>query len=130
MLPFAIQFAPGEPVYEQVILAAKRAIASGLMRPGDRFPSVRQLAQELKINPNTAQKATAHLVDLGLLEIHPGIETVVRELPEMEPSEKLRWLQQTAARLAVEAASRRISPDEFHRALDEAFETLTPDSHP
>jgi len=124
MFPFNISFASGEAVYEQVVFAAKRAIASGLMSPGDRFPSVRQMSLALKINPNTAQKVTARLVEEGLLEIRPGIETVVRKAPPMEDSAKRRWLEDTATRLAVEAATRGITPEELHRELDTALNQL------
>jgi len=130
MFPFNTSFAPGEAVYEQVVFAAKRAIASGLMRPGDRFPSVRQMSQMLKINPNTAQKVTARLVEEGLLEIRPGIETIVRKAPPMEESAKRRWLEESTGRLAVEAATRGIPPEELHRELDASFEQLKTTPNP
>jgi DNA-binding transcriptional MocR family regulator len=57
-------------------------MVSGQLRPGDPFPSVRALSKELKINPNTAHKIVAHLVNEGLLETRPGIGTVVAALPD------------------------------------------------
>ena len=66
MLPFRIDFHSGEPVYEQVIYAAKKAILSGVLSPGERFPSVRSLSQELKINPNTAHKVVAGMVQAAV----------------------------------------------------------------
>ena len=54
-----------------------RAVVSGQLRAGDRFPSVRALSQELKVNPNTAQRIVALLVEAGLLAVEPGIGTVV-----------------------------------------------------
>jgi GntR family transcriptional regulator len=121
MFPFVTAFAPGEPVYEQVVFSAKRAMASGLLRPGDPFPSVRQMSQILKINPNTAQKVTARLVEEGLLEIRPGLETVVRKAPALEESAKRIWLEDSLGHLAVEALTRGISPEEVHRQLTAAF---------
>jgi GntR family transcriptional regulator len=77
MLPFSLTLRPGDPVVEQVVYAVTRAVVSGQLRPGDRFPSVRTLSQELKVNPNTAQRIVALLVEAGLLAVEPGIGTVV-----------------------------------------------------
>ena len=77
MLPFSLALRPGEPVVDQVVYAVTRAVVSGQLRPGDRFPSVRTLSQELKVNPNTAQRIVALLVEAGLLAVEPGIGTVV-----------------------------------------------------
>jgi GntR family transcriptional regulator len=77
MLPFSLALRPGEPVVDQVVYAVTRAVVSGQLRPGDRFPSVRALSQELKVNPNTAQRIVALLVEAGCLAVEPGIGTVV-----------------------------------------------------
>jgi GntR family transcriptional regulator len=77
MLPFSLSLRPGEPVIEQTVYAVTRAIVSGQLRPGDRFPSVRALSQELRVNPNTAQRIVSILVEQGLLEVQPGVGTVV-----------------------------------------------------
>ena len=55
MLPFSIELKPGFPVAEQIVFAVRKAVVVGQLRPGDRFPSVRVLSQELRVNPNTAQ---------------------------------------------------------------------------
>ena len=54
VIPFRLSFQPGVALYEQVVYAARKAVISGQMRPGDAFPSVRALSAALKINPNTA----------------------------------------------------------------------------
>ena len=79
MIPFRLSFEPGISLYEQVVYAAKKAMVSGQMRPGDAFPSVRTLSKALKINPNTAHKVITQLVSEGLIEVHPGIGTLVAE---------------------------------------------------
>ena len=81
MIPFHVDFAPGSPLYEQVVYAATKAIVSGRLSPGDDFPSVRVLSRELKINPNTAHKVVTRLVDAGLLEIRQGSAPVVTNRP-------------------------------------------------
>jgi len=77
MLPFSLALRPGEPIVDQVVYAVTRAVVSGQLRAGERFPSVRTLSQELKVNPNTAQRIVALLVEAGLLAVEPGIGTVV-----------------------------------------------------
>ena len=72
MIPFHLSFQPGVALYEQVVYAARKAVISGQMRPGDPFPSVRALSSALKINPNTAHKVITHLVNEGLLEVSSG----------------------------------------------------------
>ena len=78
MLPFLVEFRPGEPVYEQVIFAAKKAMLSGNLPPGSRFPSVRSLSQELKINPNTAHKVVMALTAEGFTFTHTDLGDAVR----------------------------------------------------
>ena len=75
MIPFRVTFRPGSSLYEQVVYAAKKALVSGQMSPGDSFPSVRTLSTELQINPNTAHKVITHLLNEGLLEVRPGTGT-------------------------------------------------------
>ena len=88
MLPFTIRLRTGVSVYRQLVFAVQKAVVSGQLLPGDRFPSVRNLSQELRINPNTAQKVVRRLVDQGLLEVQPGIGTIVGRLPEATPRER------------------------------------------
>src|SRR5689334_26477 len=93
MIPFALSFETGKPLCEQVVYAAKRAIISGRMRPGDPFPSVRILSKALQINPNTAHKVITLLVAEGLIEVKPGIGTVVAALAQASATERGRLLK-------------------------------------
>jgi GntR family transcriptional regulator len=94
---------PGNPIFDQLVYAAKKTIISGELKPGQSFPSVRTLAAELKIHPNTVHKVVQHLIREGLLRVRPGIGTVVAELPEARAREKRRLLQQEVEALVVEA---------------------------
>jgi GntR family transcriptional regulator len=67
-----LNFKSGVPVYLQVAQQVKAAAASGALRPGDALPSVRALAEELRINRNTAAKAYAELESEGVLELRQG----------------------------------------------------------
>jgi GntR family transcriptional regulator len=77
VLPFTVSLQSGESILDQVVYAVTRAVVTGQLRDGDAFPSVRSLSQELKINPNTAHKIVAALIEDGLLIARPGIGTVV-----------------------------------------------------
>ena len=87
VIPFRVTFRPGASLYEQVVYAAKKALVSGQLRPGDPFPSVRTLSAELKINPNTAHKVITQWLNEGLLEVRPGAGTVVAEPRESTAAE-------------------------------------------
>ncbi len=103
MTPFHLTLAPGKPIFDQVVFAATRSILSGLLQPGQNFPSVRALAADLKIHPNTAHKVIQHLIQERWLEVRPGIGTVVAEPPEARPGDRQRLLQEEVGRLVVEA---------------------------
>jgi len=77
MLPFPVTFKPGSPVSEQLLYAVEKAVISGQLQTGDKFPSVRAISQELRINPNTTHKVISVLTSQGILEVMPGIGTDV-----------------------------------------------------
>ena len=103
MPPFTISLRTGAPISEQVIYAVTRAIVSGKLKPGDPFPSVRALSQDLKINPNTAHKIIATLIERGMLLVRPGIGTVVSPERPATPADQRAILDDEAERLVVEA---------------------------
>ena len=124
MIPFRVDFRPGISLYEQVVYAAKKAMITGQLRPGDPFPSVRVLSKELKINPNTAHKVIMHLVAAGLLETRPGIGTLVAELPEARKIERTQLLGYEIEQLAVEAKKLGIPLEEVMASLSEHWKKL------
>ncbi|MEM7014071.1 MAG: GntR family transcriptional regulator [Verrucomicrobiota bacterium] len=126
MLPFSVQFRAGEPAYEQVALSARRAISSGRLQPGDRFPSVRAMSRELSLTPVTCQKAVTALVQEGWLEIQPGVGAFVRESPTIERDEAALQLQEPIERLIIEAKHRGLSRTQLKNAIDAAWKTLEP----
>ncbi len=109
MLPFTVELKPGLPVAEQILFAVKKAVVTGQLRPGDRFPSVRTLSLELRINPNTAQKVAAALVQEGVLVTTPAVGSVVaarepggrRERTELLGAE-VEWLVVEAKKLGLD----------------------------
>ncbi|MEP7000430.1 MAG: GntR family transcriptional regulator [bacterium] len=103
MLPFLVTLRPGESPYRQIVYAATRAVVSGELAAGSAFPSVRELSQALKINPNTAQKVIAELVRDGLIEVRPGIGTVVTTGRRSTAVERRALLATDVEPLVVEA---------------------------
>lgn len=88
------------------------------------FPSVRTLATELKIRPNTAQKIIHHLVAERWLEARPGIGTVVAPRPPVRPAERKRALQEDVERLIVEAKKVGVSLQDVVQAISAGWSEL------
>jgi GntR family transcriptional regulator len=124
VIPFRLSFEPGISLYEQVVYAAKKAIVSGRMRAGDTFPSVRELSKALKINPNTAHKVVAQMVAEGLLEVHPGIGTVVAGQAEASAADTMKLLNRELEQVVVEAKKLGLRLDEVTAAMEQHWRRL------
>ena len=74
---FRLDLHSGVPVYRQIIDQVRGGMASGSLKPGDQLPTVRQLAVDLAINPNTVVRAYRELELGGLLETHQGTGTFI-----------------------------------------------------
>ena len=122
MLPFAVQFKSGQPVYEQVIFAVHKALATGQLKVGDAFPSVRALSKELKINPNTALKVVAHLKQDGLLVVQPGRGTFIGERPVTSEGDREALLGTSVEALVVEARKLDLSIEDVIAAVEGKWE--------
>lgn len=95
----------------------KKAVVAGQLRPGDRFPSVRVLSQELRINPNTAHKVVAALVAEGVLVTTPAVGSVVAEPVAGGRRERAALLGAELERLVVEAKKLGLTLDEVNEGL-------------
>lgn len=124
VIPFRVTFRPGLSLFEQVVYATKRAMVSGQLRPGDAFPSVRALSRELKINPNTAHKIVAYLVNEGFLQAHPGIGTVVAKIPDASRKDRAELLGKEIEELVVEAKRLGLEEGVVVDALRQHWERL------
>jgi GntR family transcriptional regulator len=130
VIPFTVHFRPGVPLFEQVVYAAQKAMISGQLLPGDPFPSVRALSRELKINPNTAHKIVAQLVNDGLLETRPGIGNVVAARPDSTRKERTQLLTREVEQLVVEAKRLGITRDDILTSIALHWDRLTPEAGP
>jgi GntR family transcriptional regulator len=124
VVPFQFTLQAGIPVHEQVAFAGRKAIVSGRLRPGDPFPSVRVLSRELKIHANTAQKVIAQLQQEGLLEVRPGIGTVVASPPPTARSTRLRVLKPGIDQLTVEAIRLGVTLEDLQQMIEDNWRAL------
>lgn len=117
MLPFAIELKLGEPVTEQILFAVKKAVVAGHLKPGTKFPSLRVLSQELKINPNTAQKVISALVAEGVLVTTPAVGSVVAMPEPGTRKEQAEVLGGELERVLVEAKRLGLTEDDVHASV-------------
>jgi GntR family transcriptional regulator len=115
---------PGESIFDQVVYAAKKAFISGEFLPGQPFPSVRALASDLRIHPNTAHKVIQHLIHERLLEVQPGVGTIVAQSPAARSGDRKRLLQQEVEQLVVEAKRIGVDLAEVLNAVETQWEKL------
>lgn len=126
MVPFKVRFNPGQSIFDQVCFAAVRSILAGELKAGEAFPSVRTLALELKIHPNTAHKVVQHLVQERWLVVQPGLGTVVAEPPKARAGDRKRLLEDEVEKLVVEAMRVGAGLDEVQQAVKETWRDLRP----
>jgi len=124
---FAIDLHSGMPVYRQLIDQVRSGIASGSLTAGDQLPTVRQLAVDLAINPNTVMRAYRELEFGGLLETHQGTGTFIstRKL-QKNSAERERQLGQMAGEVAARAGAAGFSLED----LIDRLRDLLPQSRP
>lgn len=113
----------GVPLYVQIEEQVKTAIASGVLEAGERLPTVRELALELTINPNTVARAYRELERAGFIETTPGRGTFVTSLsaPTMSETERRRRLVEVVDRMLTEARALGFDDDDVMRAIREAL---------
>jgi GntR family transcriptional regulator len=116
MLP-RLNPASGVPLYLQLIEQVKHAIETGAIRAGEQLPSVRQMAEDLVINPNTVARAYRELEHEGIIELKHGSGAFIRE--SIVPRAKLMQKAQTVVRSALDQLeSFDLSEDEIRRLLE------------
>jgi GntR family transcriptional regulator len=120
-----IQPGLGTPIYLQIESQVKHAIAAGALKLDDALPSVRKLAAELRVNPNTVARAYQNLERDGILRTVPGGGCYVSaQSPGLLKAEKLRRLRPMATQLAVEAKQLRLARAELLQLLENSYDDL------
>jgi len=122
---FYVNPSSGVPIHAQIEAQVKNAIAAGALRPDQALTSVRKLAAELGINPNTAARAYQNLERDGVIATVPGGGTYVADaVPRFLKSEKVRRLQPYARQIAVEGAQLRLTDEEILKIVREELAKL------
>jgi len=123
---FALDLRSGMPVYRQLIDQVRGGVASGSLTAGDQLPTVRQLAVDLAINPNTVMRAYRELELGGLLETHQGTGTfVANKKPEKNSAERERQLTQMVGEVAARAGAAGFTVEDLLEGLRELLPQST-----
>ena len=106
------------PIYEQLVEHIKEMIFQGVIQADEKMPSVRQLASELTINPNTIQKAYRELEQLGYIYSLPGKGSYVKEVSEMKTEVHVSALKEDLISILKELLFLNVSKDEIVGIID------------
>jgi len=110
----------GVPFYRQIIDQVKSAIATGRLEPGNRLPTVRQLAVDLSVNPNTVSRAYTELELTGLVDTHMGSGTFVgQKKVEQDDVERRRILDEISQEFLSRASSHGFNLDDILENLEQ-----------
>ena len=117
-----IEPSSGVPITRQIVDQVRARCASGLLKPGARLPSVRELARQLAVNQNTILRAYERLTAEGVLELRHGEGTFVAEFaPGRHLKREKAVLEEEAERLARRAATLGVSGEDLHAIVEEAI---------
>jgi len=116
-MPIQIDFRSGIPIYIQFMYQIRQMVATGILKPGDQLPTVRQLAIDLQVNWNTVARAYRLLDEAGLISTQQGRGTFIWEVPSEEATRLLhqQTLEGLTRRYLAEAARLGVSTEEIKR---------------
>ena len=119
------------PIYRQIVDQVRLAVATGTLPAGQAMPSVRTLAEQNVVNPNTVVKAYSELVRDGVLESHNGKGFFVAEKRQIySRAERLRRLRQAVEAFVHEAVFLDFTADEIREAVNEKLADLEMETKP
>lgn len=127
--PLMIQIATGDtrPIVRQIVDAVRMQIATGELQPGDQLPSVRGLAQQLTINPNTVAKAYAELTTEGWVDSRQGLGLFVAPPRQrLSEAERERRFDEAVQRFVNDVVPLDTTIEEVHARMDAEFRALAP----
>lgn len=119
-----IKFDPRKsiPIYEQIILGIKELIIKGAIGPGDKLPSVRELASMIVINPNTISKAYSELEQEGVIYVIKGKGTYVSKHIKNEYKDVIiNKISDELKKVVLEAESAGISKEEVQKLIEGCY---------
>ena len=114
-LMLRIDFRSGLPIYTQIVNQVQAQVAGGILKPGDQLPTVRALAEELRVNFNTIARAYRILDEARIISTQQGRGTYITEIPPPKVTERLRResLEALTQRYISEALRLEFSKDEI-----------------
>ena len=125
---FAIHASGPEPIWRQIEEGVRRLVALGALTPGAAVPSVRDLARDLRVNPNTVARAYQRLTENGVLTVRRGEGTYVADEPSQpRKSEKHEALREAAMRYASSAIAVGAEVDEAAAEVESAYQRVVRD---
>jgi GntR family transcriptional regulator len=128
-----IDFRSGLPIYTQIVNQVQAQVVSGILKPGDQLPTVRALAEELRVNFNTIARAYRILDEARIISTQQGRGTYITEKPPPSVSEKLRkeTLEALTHRYISEARRLEFSKSEIRQMVSDHLKTWSdaPESH-
>lgn len=120
---FEIDVGSGVPIYVQIVEQVRRGVEVGGLSGGDRLPTVRALAEELEVAPNTVVKAYGELRREGVISSRPGVGTVISDnVGETAREVRIEALHDRLAVLVRDAVGLGISEDDLWERVDQEFE--------
>jgi GntR family transcriptional regulator len=120
-LMLQIDFRSGLPIYTQIVNQVQAQVVGGILRPGDQLPTVRALAEELRVNFNTVARAYRILDEARIISTQQGRGTYITEIPPPNVTERLRreTLETLTQRYISEATRLDFSRDEINKIMQE-----------
>lgn len=116
------------PIYLQIVRQVKNAVATGLLAVGDKLPSVRELSQELTINPNTIARAFQELEREGVIDTVRGVGAFVSQKGfKMSEGQRLERVRAIISELLTEAYHLRFSKEELRGVIEEQLMKWQPE---
>jgi len=120
-----INFKAGKPVYLQVVDQIKSAAASGTLQAGESLPSIRPLAEELRVNRNTIAKAYSELEGQGVIETIPGKGCFLKQNNSpLKKDVRRKLLIEEIDQAIVQAHHLQVARGEFVELVQERFDTI------
>jgi GntR family transcriptional regulator len=117
---FQLNYKSGKPIYLQLVDQIKSAAASGALQTGEALPSIRPLAEELRVNRNTIAKAYSELESLGVVETQPGRGCYLKgNHAEMRKDVRRKLLMEEIDQALVQAHHLQVPQEEFLQLVHE-----------
>lgn len=126
-LTIQIDFRSDLPIYTQIVNQVQAQVVSGILQPGDQLPTVRALAEELRVNFNTVARAYRILDEARIISTQQGRGTYITEIPPPDVNEKLRResLEALTQRYISEAMRLEFSKSEIRQMVSEQLKVWT-----